>query len=516
MVVINSFLYTDSNTGKVEDSNYVTFYRHTHNGSDPDSGDNECSDVEDQDGPTPRPSLASTQIFSEHGTKMLEDKTALKPPFQGMSHSLKLAGELDEASQSMQELMDALSLDFQTTDVTNLLAIEEDETFEDAEDQENLEAAKEIVRRRSRTLSERALMRHSVLSTISLSEPDLTQVGLDPGAPTSGVDTETTSMQPRLTASPQPRRTTSPQQRHNSEPQHGLTASLSFNDSPFHHGNAMTSLPASPKILNRPTHQPEEKATSGKSKSKIGKLGKKKKADTLPNGPARFGGKSPNTLLTKSNSSMNFSFSGNEYPKHTKGLKGLMGFRKKSGKKLAKSPSMEADEALDRSPGHSRGKRTTLLRKHSISSDTAIAAPLGIAEERMVQGSPLHRHRTESTSQGNSNLVSKIFSVLDYWQEEYFEVGIGIFIAELGICNLPTCDLLRETQHITQKLIAGNYSDKSNEYVIITSGFTHFSCCSPFATVSDAASPTAYASVVAPRLCPLLQTLSNAPRLRLL
>ena len=345
-----------------------------------------------------------------------------------MSHSLKLAGELDEASKSMQELMDALSLDFQGTDVRNLLAIDEDDTFDDADDQENLEGAGEIVRRRSRTLSENALMRHSVLSTISLSEPDLTQVGLEPGAPASGVDRESTSLLPRHTASPQPRRTTSPQQRHNSEPQYELTASLSFNESPFHHGTAMTSLPASPMVLNRSTHSQEEKVTPGKSKGKISKSGKKKKADTLPNGPARYGGKSPHSLFTKSTSSMSFSLSGTEYAKNSKGIKSWIGFRRKAGKKLPKSTSMEAEEALDKSPGHSRAKRT-LLRKHSISSDSATTSPLGVAEDRMVQGSPLHRHRTESTSQGNSNLVSKIFSVLDYWQEEYFEVGVSSFRA---------------------------------------------------------------------------------------
>lgn len=340
----------------------------------------------DEDGPTPRPSLTASDMIAaaskkrqktyshskvlseinelgEYANNLLascEDKEVFKGKILEMSpHSLKMNGEeLSEAVQSMQDAIDALDLPLSPP-------IMEDDTFDETEDQLNLEAGKDICRRKSRSLSDRGLRSSTVFS----SEPDLTQICLD-----------------RHPASPRMNRdSASPHPRHHSERQYMLTQSLSPTSSPFHHGNAMTSLPASHKLLlNSPTHQQESRST-GKSKEK------KKKSETLP------------TKVTSSK-----SFYSDDHTKGSKGLKGrLINMKKKmTGKWLPRSSSMEPKELEST-------QRLLTSRNHSVSGEA----------DRVTPDSPLPRQRYQSTSHGNNlTLVMKIFSVLDYWQEEYFEV----------------------------------------------------------------------------------------------
>lgn len=375
------------NADKAEEPDYVKFYPSC-NGNQRRWEDNEHSDVDD-DGPTPRPSVTTiaappkqrqtsrSEVLSDinelcecaSNINLLascEDKEELKEKILEMSpHSLKMNADevLGEAFQNMQDVIDALDLPLSCP--THQL---EDDPFDETED---LEAGRDIRRRKSRSLSDRGLRHSAVFS----SEPDLTQVCID-----------------RRAASPEIKQdSASPYLRHHSERQYALTQSLSPTSSPFHHGNAMTSLPASHKLLlSSPNHQQGSRST-GKSKDK-----KKKKAETLPT-------KVP---YSKSNTSM--SLYGDDPTKGSKGLKGrLINFKKKmTGRLLPRSPSMDTQEV-------ERTQRLLSSRNHSISGEA----------ERMIPESPLPRQRYQSTSHGNNlSLALKIFSVLDYWQEEYFEV----------------------------------------------------------------------------------------------
>ena len=343
----------------------------------------------DEDGPTPRSSLTATDMIAaaskkrqktcsqsevlseinelgEYANNLLascEDKEVLKGKILEMSpHSLKMnAEELGEAFQNMQDVIEALDLPLSPP-----IIAEEDDTFDETEDQLNFEAGKDICRRKSRSLSDRGL-RHS---TVFSSEPDLTHICLDRHAASPGMNRDSTS----------------PHLRHHLERQNALTQSLSPTSSPFHHGNAMTSLPASHKLLlNSPTHHQESRSTE-KSKEK-----RKKKSETLP------------TKVTSSK-----SFYGDDHAKGSRGLKGrLINIKRKvTGKWLPRSPSMDAKELEST-------QRLLKSRNHSFSGEA----------DRVTPESPLPRQRYQSTSHGNNlTLVSKIFSVLDYWQEEYFEV----------------------------------------------------------------------------------------------
>ena len=343
----------------------------------------------DEDGPTPRPSLTTNDMIAtaskkrqktyshsevlseinelgEYANNLLascENKEVLKGKILEMSpHSLKVnAEELGEAFQSMQDVIDALDLPLSPP-----IMEEDDDTFDETEDQLNMEASKDIHGRKSRSLSDHGL-RHS---TVFSSEPDLTHICLDRRAASPGMNRDSAS----------------PHLRHQSERQHALTQSLSPTSSPFHHGNAMTSLPASHKLLlSSPSHHQGSRSTE-KSKEK-----KKKKSETLP------------TKVTPSK-----SFYGDDQAKGSRGIKGrLINIKKKvTGKWLPRSSSMDAKELEST-------QRLLTSRNHSFSGEA----------DRVTPESPLPRQRYQSTSHGsNLTLVSKIFSVLDYWQEEYFEV----------------------------------------------------------------------------------------------
>ncbi len=161
--------------------------------------------------------------------------------------------------------------------------------------------------------------------------------------------------------------------------------------------------------------------------SKLGKLVKQsnssRKGDTLPATPVtKF------TAFSQGRSSTMASIDSPKTP--TRGFKGqFKGFRK-NVKKLVKNPD-EVDgpvsPARDKSPGPqakaSVQRSRTYMRKNSLSNEMTLStSPLAPVDEMYYSGQRLSRR--ESTTRGNTvSLVSKIFSILTFWQHEHFEVS---------------------------------------------------------------------------------------------
>ncbi len=453
---------TNVHTGASEtDINYVTFIRRSHGSSHGSEmeWESELSDVNDED-PAPHPSLykplepqgsptrpklatvlqrniSDNQIEisvaeEEEGGGDLED--TLNATLNSISHSDKLAQELDEASQQMWELTEAC-----------------DDIFDAGEDKENLVTYREggVVRRRSKTISGDSL-RHSVLSTISLSEPDLTVVGL----PAS-------SASPRSSGNPYSVETirVGP---HRQPQSHDSLEQSSSDADPL-----SSSMPSSHKFLvSSPKHKAYSASTEdrflasigvspsasphagkGKHERRFPKLVRRsnssnssKKSSTLPTTTgskviARSQGRSSSVAV----------FSATDLPKTpSKGF--LKGFRK-NVKKLVKTPdALEVDGpvplARDKSPGAQAStsvKRSrTFMRKNSFSSEMALStSPLAPVDEMYHSAQQLSKR--ESTTRGNTiSLVSQIFSILTLWQNEHFEVrgrGLRSYFSIHGNCN---------------------------------------------------------------------------------
>lgn len=81
-------------------------------------------------------------------------------------------------------------------------------------------------------------------------------------------------------------------------------------------------------------------------------------------------------------------------------------------KKFKRSPSLEAEEL--------QGLQGRYPRKGSLSNDSLMSTGINLPDGGMPR-----RQRRSSSSYGNSvALVSKIFSVLSCWQEQFFEVQL--------------------------------------------------------------------------------------------
>ena len=347
-----------------------------------------------------------------------EEEDTLKV-INGLEHSEKLHQELDFSSREMQSLIDSLNGDLGSSSATNLRCRHEDDTMSEEQDTARLEAYQEeggVVRRRSRTtLSATLAERHAVASTISLSEPDLTVIGVNPRSPPPVL--------PRTVESPVPRRGS------------GWSSGLSSAESsPYRYGSAMTSLPASHKHLSMARSVPAEdrfgaslnlpKSPSSTVDRKIARLVRRgRKSETLPSG------KPPASPILGKSSSMFFSDS----PK-SKGIKGhFKGLKKKVDKLTKKHSNVNFDETdcpqkTSRSPGPSRHTtpRTSLsfTRHGSVSTDAPIGLTSSLPSVDEVRCSPTARRRNTSSSQGSAlPLVTKIFSVLQVWQENHFEVS---------------------------------------------------------------------------------------------
>ena len=342
-----------------------------------------------------------------------EEQDTLKA-INGIEHSERLQRALDDSQRTMQSLIDSLN-EFQTASATNRPS-EEDDVISEEQDAEMLAAYQDdgVVRRRSRTtLSASLAERHKVASTISLSEPDLTAIGVNPRSPPP--------MRPRTSGSPAHRRGS------------GFASGISSSESsPFHHGSAMTSVPASHKYLSITRSTPGEdkfatslqlpKSPSATLERKIGRFVKRKgrKSETLP---SRH---SPLPPLGKSSSMF--------FPADTPKSKGIFkGLKSRFAKRQSNVNFDEPDcpQKPSRSPGPTKSpgptvrRSRTFMRNNSISSDSPIGlgAPLPSVDE--AGRSPVSRRRNNvSSSQGSAlPLITKIFSVLNVWQEHHFEVG---------------------------------------------------------------------------------------------
>lgn len=173
------------------------------------------------------------------------------------------------------------------------------------------------------------------------------------------------------------------------------------------------------------------------------KKSKNKKADTF--GGRGSGTATPTSAFTSpSKSSMYFSgspsrtsisgslgpsaiFSNPDLTKTPKKSK-WMNLRNKVGKRFLRSPSDTEDVRLQNKP--QRSHSIPSIKKHVVYSgrNTSVSGEeLGMIS--MPDGGSISmvspRIRKPSTSQGNNiNLVSKIFSVLKCWVDEYFEVSL--------------------------------------------------------------------------------------------
>ena len=424
---------------------------------------------------TPQPSLTHpgrqrSLSGSDIPDALGDEEDTLTRTLENIHPSQKMNLELDETSKMLQELTESLA-DFDrprpppppvhTSSHPNRLKekggpLGYDET--DAFDEEEVlrKLGTEIKRRRSRTLSDRAL-RDAVVSA-SFSEPDLTVIGLGEGKGGERGDGNRPSKNDLKRDEPV-RELPLPGKivRRNSE--HSLlTGSVSVgSESPFLHGKAMMGSSPSPNLVGSPAHShtpsPSHRRTSnsisgdltsslnrkdvrGKSKSK-----KSRKADTIGASPARQKLSSSftksatftrtNTVVTELGSSPNRQAKTSKW----------QSLKKKMGIKLNRSPSMDTEDLASYqenstcpNPDLLPKRNRTFLRKHSLSSEISrsISMTDGMVVASPAGGGRQQRRGSGSASQCNNvNLIPKIFGVLACWQENFFEVSRECFIISL-------------------------------------------------------------------------------------
>ena len=133
----------------------------------------------------------------EQDRELRSSYTDLDDTLTGIEHLEKLHQELDNSSREMQSLIDSLNGYLGSSDAASLRCGQEDNTMSEEQDTTMLAAYQEeggVVRRRSGTTHSASLAeRHSVTSTISLSEPDLTVIGVKQHSSPSILPPATTS-----------------------------------------------------------------------------------------------------------------------------------------------------------------------------------------------------------------------------------------------------------------------------------------------------------------------------------
>ena len=191
-------------------------------------------------------------------------------------------------------------------------------------------------------------------------------------------------------------------------------------------------------IFGRDKKPKNEEKSSSKGK-------RKKKSDTYsgratPTGPSNgspsksssmYFGNSPSHSRASGFSS---SFNQSDLDKNSKKSKWFI--IRKVGKKLSRSPSIDPDEVKKNIPQRSQSipsvKKCGLYPGRSTSLSTE--EPDGLTG--LV--SPRHRRRTSSLQVNSVNLVSKIFSVLSCWVNDYFEVSRGVFFLSFLSLSFPS------------------------------------------------------------------------------
>lgn len=183
----------------------------------------------------------------------------------------------------------------------------------------------------------------------------------------------------------------------------------------------------------------------GKGSKKSKTLEKQQKNKKKPKKSDTFSGRSTPSLLSSPAKSATMYFNGS--PSHTAGgnlsltssfssadLKTpkksrWLNLRSKVGKKLSRSPSHTSEyEVVKTTAKAQRSQSIPSIKKSSIYSGRN--SSLSGEDMGVTDGGPMGivspRLRKRSTSGNNNvNLVSKIFSVLSFWVEEFFEVSFG-------------------------------------------------------------------------------------------
>ena len=282
------------------------------------------------------------------------------------------------------------------------------------------EAASNGVKRRSRTLSENA-SRHQIVSNLSTSEPDLPNLDdVPPPLPPRDPDMLAPSTPTHDTRSVFGNRMVRGSSEHSL-----LTASLNIGPghhrSPFHHGNAMMISPShqTRSALSTPERKKHANTMDHSGSGTPKKLSAGKKASTFgrysPSAEHQDGSVSKGSKKDKSKSRWT-------------GIKDRM----KLKQKFKRSPSIEIGKELGSSPREVRSQSIPTIRKNTVGSitrKTSVGPEVKLSVAMDVPDGGGHspsrsRQRTLSVQGSGVTLISKIFSVLGCWQDNYYEVCI--------------------------------------------------------------------------------------------
>ena len=345
-------------------------------------------------------------------------------------HSKNMFQELDESSHMLDMLTESLR-DFKCKPPTppassahekrrlSHSASNASSVFSESEDQEHLarmqEAAANGVKRRSRTLSENAT-RNQLVSSLSTSEPDLVNIDEPPPIPPRDPDMLLDTL---ATPSHEIRShdlTVGNRMVRGSSEHSLLTASLNIGHrSPFHHGNAMLTAPA--QQTRSALSTPERKKYSNTIESSGSRTPKKlsvgKKSST-------FGRYSPSSDGPEC---------GSKGSKKDKAKSRWVGVKHKFSKTFKRSPSMEVKDIAN-SPRETRSQSIPTIRRNNVGGSMTRKTSVGPEVLLSVAvdvpdgagPSPSRRQRTLSVQGSSVTLISKIFTVLGCWQENYYEV----------------------------------------------------------------------------------------------
>ena len=360
-----------------------------------------------------------------------------------MKHSKSMMQQLDESSHMLDMLTESLNMDFNSNPPTpsrssvhngngrprlSHSTSKDSSVFSEVEEQEHLarfqNAASGTVKRRSRTLSENAT-RHQVVSHLSTSEPDLVNLEVNDEDTPPPIPPRTPDMLIEAAAASREARSlgvslVGNRMLRGSSEHSLLTASLNIgpgHHSPFHHGNAMMISPAhqvSKSALSTPERRKHSTFdNSGSRTPKKHSTGKKSNTfgrySPIPPGEQlEVGGKA--SKKDKSKSRWNV-------------------VKNKVSKTFKRSPSMHAEVTdLQSSPREKRSqsiptiRRNNVMRKTSVGPEVKLSVAVDVPDGGSAGPSPARRQRTLSTQGSGVTLITKIFSVLGCWQENYFEV----------------------------------------------------------------------------------------------
>ena len=370
-----------------------------------------------------------------------DDVITAMPP-TGAHRSSKMNKDLDELSNMMQMLTESLSVDFESSPShlsanirrgskvsTCPEANKDSGVFEEAETESGegymCEDGEGSLKRRLHTMSECVSRSLVVSSTLSISEPDLSEIRLDDeneGAPPP--------LPPRDYDMPStPTRKSFDDHEGRGIMRRGsdrslLSASINFGlcpESPFHHGNAMTASPThSTSSVTTLERKEKVERTLFSKRTKKGSSGGRKKADTFA-GRYNSGGKANTSLQMPTKSSTlqpsSGSSPGSVTPDAVKSPKRSK-WKNIITKKFMRSPSIDGKELQGlkgrRSQSIPNIKKAAVHDVRKCSLETVDGSSL----------SPNGRQRMTSMCVGQNlaNLVAKIFSVLNCWQANFFEV----------------------------------------------------------------------------------------------